>query len=109
MDEYTIEDNGFTLSYFRNGFLHREDGPAIFWKEKMDEYFYFSPNISYNFKYKDLTVEQKKKAEALKEIADLNAVLYYLEGFKYDEIDYLNRDLNKTLPINEIKIKKIKI
>lgn len=121
-DEYIIEDDGFTLTFFKNGILHREVGPALFWKtnKNKDKFLNLGDEHLYILKHIELDSEKRQSYMRAEEIVDLNTVYYYLDGKVYEksqfnlmikkkEAEELLQELNKNKHEVQVQTKKSKL
>jgi hypothetical protein len=118
-DEYTINDNGVTLLFLKNGFLHREAGPAIFWKMN-EKYSNLVDEHLYTIKKIELTSEQEEKWKDSEVLVFKDNVFYMLDGrpFPKEEFDLevkkiqterMKKELTIELPENQSHTKKTKL
>lgn len=112
-DEYIIEDNGFTLTFFKNGLPHRKGGPAIMWKKNEEKL----PNLYEQKLYKVIFTELDFAGRIFflnLEPNSIQNISYCLEGQYYSEKEFnsllLNDDLEKELTTpTKIDTKKQKV
>jgi hypothetical protein len=119
MDKYILQDNGFNYAFMKNGQLHREIGPALFWKDnkKVEDLLNLADKNLYTLQYKDLNDEEKDSYRTARIVFSRDTVHYHIEGVKYSEENFysfvkaqnLQKELEGELPIWEIKEKKTKV
>lgn len=121
-DEYIvkIDDNG-NRSYYKNGKLHRETGPAYIVYKDIDKF----KDLSDEYLYKEVYIKTPKKEGKITTIYTDNGTIisyeapieyvyenenaYYLNGKYYLEQEFNAISLEQELPLHESKSKKIKI
>ena len=112
-DEYIIEDNGFTLTFFKNGLRHRKAGPALIWKKNEEKL----PNLEEQKLYKVIFKELDSAGRNFLSSVEANSIqniAYCLEGQSYSEKEFnsllLNDELGKELTTpTKIDTKKPKV
>ena len=57
-----IWDQSLSVAYYKNGVLHKDDGPAIKWRAGDDEYFLFGIRAENKKEFED--PDWKQKAES---------------------------------------------
>jgi len=119
-DEYTVGILNNHLCYFKNGLLHREDGPALYYfdnEEGLSKYMEDKNNLKdYNL-YKQISSEEidRKNIPAFVtfNISYLGQTCFYLKGTRYNPEEFeaikLNDQLESELPKPKPKDKKFKV
>ncbi len=121
MDEYIIEDNNYVIRFFRNGLLHREAGPAIFYKKYESQHLNLGDEHLYVIKKVETTQEEKEKWGSPYDHKYKESMAIYMiygkpfikENFDLEikkiQAERMQEQLNKELLTNKDKIKKTKI
>jgi hypothetical protein len=78
MDKYILQDNGFNYAFMKNGQLHREIGPALFWKDnkKVEDLLNLADKNLYTLQYKDLNDEEKDSYRTARIVFKMNYINY---------------------------------
>lgn len=118
-DEYIIEHNGFTLTFKKNGIIHREAGPAIFGVTNPDRQKYFYLEDIEIYKIKEVKINSKELDFYFMNASFVekpkHKIAYYLNGINYSEKEFyalkLGKELEKELHIQAVqeKVNKIKL
>jgi hypothetical protein len=87
MDEYIVEDDGLTLKFLKNGFIHREAGPAMFWKSNT-QYLNLGDEHLYVVKHIELDEQRKKKWLDPNFTQQQKTVYYILDGRPFMEDEF---------------------
>lgn len=102
------------ICYFKNGELHRENGPAVYLPEDKSKY----DNVADKDLYKSATIDQGiKEIFILFDFRQGTPPYYYLEGTEYDkqtfdaiiEKQQIQKDLSVELSTSQINMKRTKI
>lgn len=110
-NKYIIKFDGVKYHYFKNGWLHRENGPAIFWAVNADMYLDLDDKNLYTLKNVELDTSYGFTHHTAN---------FYLDGLQYSEVQFnqiikkrnaekLQKELSNQLKINAINNKKIKV
>jgi hypothetical protein len=121
-DEYIMEDNGFILTFLKNGLKHREAGPALFWRANKDKIKLLSLGDESLYEHKHIELESDRIDfyRRSEEMVNLDTVYYYLEDKSYEkdkfdlrikekEAEELFQELNKNQPEIQAQVKKPKL
>ncbi len=119
-DEYTVTLLNKHLCYFKNGLLHREDGPALVHfddEANLIAYMTDKDNIKDYSLYKEISNEEidKKNIPAFVafNLSYLGQTCYYLKGSRYSKEEFeavkLNNQLEIELPKPTPREKKFKV
>jgi hypothetical protein len=119
MDEYIIEDDGLTLKFLKNGFIHREAGPAMFWKSN-NQYLSLGDEHLYVVKHFELDENTKRKWLDPSFTQQQKTAYYFLDGrpifqdefhlkVKKIQAERMQKELNNELSNTKNNSKKTKI
>jgi len=120
-DEYIITDNGIIFFFLKNGYLHREDGPAILLKGNNNIDDFLTPDEKEIYTIKPMEENQEKPPQHHVNYLKYNQNPFYmLDGhpFSKEEFDLevkkiqterMQNQLNKELVTKTANIKKTKI
>jgi hypothetical protein len=115
-DEYIVKVIEKYLCYFKNGKLHRENGPAFYIVEEKSKYFNLGDENLYQ-QEDSIKLQWAQLMRFMLHYANGDEPGYALEGIKYDkavwesiiEKKQLKKELSSDLPQIKIETKKPKI
>lgn len=118
-DKYIMQDNGILLTFTKNGWLHREAGPAIFWKSNT-QYLNLGDEHLYTVEKTTIPKKTEDNLNSSTPARDTTQVFYMLNGSPFSKEDFdlevkkiraerMQNELNEELPVTSTNIKKQKI
>jgi hypothetical protein len=101
-----------TKYYYKNGKLHRELGPAIVHDNEKEKFLNLGDEHLYEEIYVDNGIGKYKtyfRIEEFRTTIVFFQYIYHLEGKGYSEKEFLEKQLQRELPINHSLSKKNKL